>query len=338
MKLSEYLKSNFLYFAIYFISLILIIILLFLFKIYPVVRLFIIVFITIPYIFIIMHDYQKKKKFYNNIKKTLNNLDQEYLITEIIKSPSFIEGELLCNYLYSIDKSMIENINNYKLISEEFIEYLELWCHEIKTPLATSKLIIENNQNKITKSINEELEKIENYIEQVLYYSRSNSVEKDYLIKETSLREIVNKVIKRNKKDLLTKKIKLEIDVDYNVYSDSKWLEFILNQILTNSIKYQSKKPKIEIKTIKNKDNVILTIKDNGIGIAKDELSKVFDKGFTGTNGRKKYNSTGIGLYLVKKLCQKLRHSISIESILNQETTVTIIFPIGSMTNNLTNM
>ena len=232
---------------------------------------------------------------------------------------------------------MIENINKYKLKSEDFTEYLEAWCHEIKTPIQTTNLIIENNQNKITKSIEEELKKQENYIDQIMYYVRSNNVDKDYIIKKTNLKQVIDKVITKNKKDLINKKVKIDIKVQDYVYSDSKWLEFIINQILINSIKYTKENPEIIIKQIKTKENVILSIKDNGIGIKKEEQNKVFNKGFTGTNGRKEKNSTGIGLYLVKKLTEKLGHNIKLISKENIGTEVQIIFPVNSLTNNLTN-
>lgn len=338
MKLKEYLQDNFLYIFLYIISSLLIITILFLFKVHSLATLFIIFFLLLPFIITIAFDYYRKSKFYNNLKQILDKLDQKYLILEIIKSPSFREGKLLYDYLYQINKSMIENINNYKLNSEEFIEYLEMWCHEIKTPLQTSKLLIENNQNHVTKSLLEELTKIENYIDQVMYYARSNTVEKDYLIKETDLNKVIKTVLKKNQKDILAKKIKLTVKVKDKVYSDTKWLEFIINQILVNSIKYTTKDPQIEITSIKNKESIVLSIKDNGIGIKKEDLSKVFDKSFTGENGRKSYNSTGLGLYLAKKLCTKLGHNITITSKLDEGTTVNIIFPLNSMTANLTKM
>ena len=145
-----------------------------------------------------------------------------------------------------------------------------------------------------------------------MYYVRSNNVEKDYIIKKTDLKKVIDHVITKNKKDLINKKVKIDIKVQDYVYSDSKWLEFIINQIIINSIKYTKENPEIIIKQIKTKENVILSIKDNGIGIKKEEQNKVFNKGFTGTNGRKNNNSTGIGLYLAKKLTEKLGHNIKI--------------------------
>ncbi len=335
MKFIDYLKDKITFLITYLILIAIITGLLLLFNsnVYLVIYIFSVTLIT--GIVMLWYNYYRKKEFYNGLKKTISELDQKYLIIEIIKDPNFLEGKILYDSLYDIDKSMIEKLNKYKHNSEEFKEYIEMWCHEIKTPLATGKMIIENNKNDVTNNIDEELTKIENYIEQVLYYARSGSVEKDYIIKETDINNVINLVINKNKKDIRNKKIKLDVNIkDSIVNSDSKWLEFIINQIIVNSIKYSNKtNPLIKISTIKNKNNIELIIEDNGIGIEANELDRVFDKGFTGSNGRKKYNSTGIGLYLCKQLCNKLEHGIIIESIINKGTTLKLVFPLGNMSN-----
>ena len=286
-------------------------------------KIYIPVFILLATLVVVIYDYYRRREFYNVIQKSIEELDKKYLVSEVIKKPNFIDGQLLYEYLYETDKSMNENVNKYKYTQEEFKEYIEMWCHEIKTPISTSKIIIENNKNEITKDINEEIEKIENYIEQVMFYARSEEVEKDYIIKQINLEEIINNVVIRNKKDLINKKIKIDIeDINTNINSDSKWLEFIINQIVTNSIKYsKDENAQIKIYTNINKNSTILFIEDNGIGIEESEIERVFEKGFTGSNGRNKYNSTGIGLYLCNKLCKRLNHNIKI---------VKIIFPKNS--------
>ncbi len=232
---------------------------------------------------------------------------------------------------------MLENVNKYKYLTEDYKEYIELWIHEIKTPIAASKLVIENNKNTVTKSIDEELLKIENYIEQTLFYARSNTVEKDYYISLSKLNEIVNESIKKNKMLLIQEKISLKThDLDLDVYTDSKWITFVLNQIIQNSAKYmkQGEESEIEIYANERCENVTLHIKDNGIGIREEELTRVFDKGFTGTNGRiQNKKSTGIGLYLCKKLCEKLGIGIEISSEVLVGTQIRLIFPKNSYLN-----
>jgi hypothetical protein len=292
-------------------------------------------FYIVSIIITLIHDYLKRKKFYDYINKKLNELDQKYLISELIKDPNFLDANILSDYLYEVNKSYIENLNKYKYSLDEFKEYIELWCHEIKTPITTSKLITEM---AIAKKVEKEINLIDFYVEQVLFYARSGNPEKDYLINKVNLKNAIDNVIKKNQKSLISKKIKIKtFKDDIFIESDVKWLEFIINQIIVNSIKYsKDNNPKIEIEYKLNKNNVILTIMDNGIGIPNNEISRVFDKGFTGTNGRSKYNSTGIGLYLCKKLCNKLGHDISINSKENEYTKITLVFPISSLINNLT--
>ena len=282
------------------------------------------------YIISIIIEYFKRKKFYDNLLNMLEELEEKYLITEIIKTPNFLEGQIFKNSLEQIDKSMLENVNKYKYMTEDYKEYIELWIHEIKIPIATSKMVIENNKNAITKSIDEELDKVENYIEQALFYARSNTVEKDYYIRKVVLKEIVNESIKKNKSSLIQEKISIDIhDLDIEVNTDNKWIVFILNQIIQNSIKYRKKENSvIEIYANQGKENVILYIKDNGIGIKQGEITRVFEKGFTGTNGRlSNKKSTGIGLYLCKKLCNKLGIGIELNSVQNEGTEVKLVFP-----------
>ena len=195
-------------------------------------------------------------------------------------------------------------------------------------------MIIENNKNEATASIDEELDKVESYVEQALYYARSNTANKDYYIKKNKIEDIVNECIKKNRKVLISEKISINIhDLEIYVNTDSKWLVFILNQIIQNSIKYRKPngQSEIEIYAMQGKENVILYIKDNGMGIKRGETAKVFEKGFTGTNGRLlNKKSTGIGLYLCKKLCDKLGMAIELESDQNRGTEVRLVFPHSS--------
>lgn len=229
-------------------------------------------------------EYFRKKEFYDYLFKALEGLEEKYLIAELIKKPNFIEEKILEEVLKETDKSMLENVNNYKYWVEDYKEYIELWIHEIKLPLATSKLVIENNKNSATKSIGEELDKIEGYIEQALFYARSNVVDKDYFIKKCDLEKIVKECIKKNKNIIIQERISLELhDLERNVYTDSKWIIFILTQVINNSIKYmkQEENKKIEIFSRQNAENVVLYIVDNGIGIENAEVTRVFEKGFT---------------------------------------------------------
>lgn len=334
MRFRDFLKEKIIGIGLLFFALLTIEIFLMAYKFGGFMRIYIPVVILGMYLVEILLEYFFKSKYYNNLNSILNELDEKYLITEIIKSPDFIEGNILKEILEEVDKSMKENVNKYKYMQEDYKEYIELWIHEIKMPIATSKMIIENNKTHITKSIDEELDKVENYVEQILFYARSNTVEKDYYIRKNLLRDIVNESIKKNKTVLIQEKASINLhDLDFEVNTDAKWIVFILNQILQNSVKYKKRNIplELEIYSEKQKENVSLYIKDNGIGIKEGEVEKVFEKGFTGTNGRYiNKKSTGIGLYLCRKLCDKLGVSINIKSREDEGTEIILAFPLNS--------
>ena len=271
-----------------------------------------------------------RKKYYDEINNILEGLDKKYLLPEILNKPDYLEGKIIYNVLKETNKDMHENVNKYKNMQLEYKEYIETWVHEIKTPIASTKLIIENNENPTTDKINLEIKKVEGFIEQVLYYSRSSDVSKDYIIKEFKLKNAVMLAVKRNSRDFINKKIALDIkNVDVLIFSDIKWIEFILNQIISNAIKYSKVRDSaIKIYSVENKNNIVLNIEDNGVGIIDRDISRVFEKGFTGENGRIFTKSTGIGLYLCKELCGKLGLGINIESKKDIGTNVKLIFPI----------
>lgn len=328
MSLKDYLKDKVVHLLMYLGLIISILFFLLMFRVPSPLIISITIVMLIFIIGIISYDYYRKISFYNSFTDNLNQLDKKYLITEIIKNPSFLEGKILYENLYEINKSMYEEIELYKNSINDFKEYIEMWIHEVKLPIASTTLILHNNKPDSNKKIKEQVNRIENYVEQVLYFVRSENLEKDYLIKSYNLKEIIHKVIRKNKDSLLLKIIAIEIeDIDKVILSDSKWLEFIINQIVSNSIKYsKASNAKIKFNSKVINDFTILEIEDNGIGINEKDIAKVFEKSFTGENGREVGNSTGMGLYLVNKLCSKLGHKITIESELGKFTKVSIYF------------
>ena len=333
MSIKEYLKDRTLFLLINFILFIILCGIMLLININSVIILLIFCIWFFPILTYILIEFVKQKMLYNELNSILDNLDKKYLLPEIMKEPANIEGKLLYDVLRQANKDMHEHVKNYRDRENEYREYIETWVHEIKTPIASTRLIIENNQNDVTRNINYEIKKIEEYIEQVLYYSRSNNVSKDYLIKEVSLATVVRSVIKKNSRDFISKSIAIDIEaVEGTVYSDAKWLEFILNQVIGNAIKYmRESNGKVKIYTIHNENNIVLTIEDNGIGIIEKDINRVFEKGFTGENGRQFGKSTGIGLYLCKKLAQQLGLGLTLTSKTGEGTKVRIIFPLGSV-------
>ena len=336
MKFKNYLKDKWVTILLFLIFFIIIISFFIAFKVSLELIIGFIVTYIIFSLILLIYNFYRKKYFYDKFLTNLERLDQKYLILELLKKPKFYEGEILYETLYEIDKSMTENVNEYKQSVNDFKDFIELWIHEVKIPLSSLSLIVHNNKSLKTPKIMEQLNHIEDYTEQILYYVRSENSEKDYLIKECLLDDIVKNVALKNKDNFLYNNTSFIVsDLDKTVLTDSKWLEFIINQIVNNSLKYKGENPYIKITAMENKDEVKLIIFDNGKGISKNDLPRVFDKSFTGENGREGSISTGMGLYICYNLCQKLGHDIKIESVKNKFTKVTITFAKNSYTNTL---
>lgn len=329
MNKKEYLKDKRLYLLIGITIYLVILLILLAFKVNIEATLAITFTYFVGLITILIVDYIRKKTFYNNFKCKLDSLNQKYLIVEMLQDAHFLEGRILTDALYEIDKSMIEKINEYKMQVKDFKEYVELWIHEVKLPVASLTLMVHNQKGDQSKKLLSQLTRLDNYLEQILYYVRSENAEKDYLITKVNLSKVISNVALKNKDILLAKGIDFVVsDVDIEVLTDSKWLEFIINQIVDNSIKY-SKEKNAYIKIVAKEESEVigLIIYDNGKGISKSDLPRVFDKTFTGTNGRSKSaKSTGMGLYLCRELCNKLGHKIQIISEEGKYTKVTILF------------
>lgn len=336
MRFKEYLKDKIIYISLLVFAVITIEILLIPYDMQIFIKIYVAVAIIVAFFIGFLVEYYSKKNYYDTVKSRIKELQEEYLIMEVLPKADFTEANILEDVIRDIGKSMLENVNKYKYLQEDYKDFIELWIHEIKIPIATSKMIVENNKNEITESINEELDKIDNYTEQALFYARSNTVEKDYIVRKIQLKEIVNASILKNKAQLIQNKISIYTkDLDETVYTDSKWCIFIINQIIQNSIKYSKNADRqIEIYGERKKENIILHIKDNGIGIKESEITRVFEKGFTGENGRiTDKKSTGIGLYLCKKLCDKLCIGLELNSKKDEGTEVKLIFPKNSFIN-----
>lgn len=273
-------------------------------------------------------EYFRRNKYFKDLEELLHKLDKRYLISEVMESSHRLEDKKYREILRRSNKSVIEKINEIEDEKKNYKEFIESWVHEIKLPITTMELICENNKDEVTRKIQSELVKVDNSIEMVLFYARAEEVYKDYLVKEINLNSLISETISRNKSYFIQNRIMIEMeDKSVKVCSDKKWLSFIINQILINSVKYkQDDFGKIKIYSEKIKDSVKLYIEDQGIGIKESEVNRIFDKGFTGSNGRENSKSTGIGLYLCRKLCIKLGIDISVESKVNEYTKIILIF------------
>lgn len=285
-------------------------------------------FIVITMTVVLLYEYLKKSHYYKRLYSIFDNMEKKQYIAQLLEEPDFVEAEILCDILKQATKAMNDEIAVQKIAEEEYKEYIETWIHEVKLPISCIDLICKNNNNEITQSIAEEVIRIDTFVEQALFYARSSVLEKDYFIRDIQLDMIVKSVVKKHSKQLISAKAELSFaDLKFKVYSDPKWMDFILGQIISNSIKYRTGVFKLSFDAIENETQVILSIRDTGIGIAEKDLKRIFEKGFTGKNGRDFGKSTGIGLYLCKKMCNKMNLHIEISSEEGNGTCVSILFP-----------
>lgn len=275
--------------------------------------------------------YWKRKQQMQKLLDMAGWLSERYLISEVMELPEQAEDQVYYQLLKMAGKSMLEQIGEVRRERLEYKEYIEQWIHEIKTPITAMKLLCENHRTDWTKELLQELEKTNRFTEQALYYARSEHTEKDYSVREMSLSQVVHQAIADNKYLLLQSGVRLEVEeMEDTVYSDEKWVRFILNQLIANVVKYRSGQPVLRFSTRRQQDQVILVVEDNGIGISPADLPRVFEKGFTGQNGRMVQQSTGIGLYLCKRLCDKLGIGIAAESS-GQGTAISLAFHINCL-------
>lgn len=275
--------------------------------------------------------YRKKRNASQQIIDLVDGLEETYYIADVLPKPKEFQNEAYYYALKKACKSMNDEIGKITEEKQDYQEYVESFVHEIKIPIGALSLTFDNTKNYTLKK---ETDKIFQLVEQMLYYARSENTEKDYFVKQLQLDEVIHNVILKFRHSLMERKAIINIhDIENVIYTDEKWLTFILSQIVQNAIKYFDKQEnKLTIYSQDNGTNILLVIEDNGCGIKASDLSRVFEKGFTGSN-RNKANATGMGLYLSKKLCDRLGLKLDIASTEKEYTRLTITFPKGTVHN-----
>ena len=284
----------------------------------------------IMFIFYLTFEYLRNKKYYDVISYVIDTL-KENIINSLPKATNH-EQRLYQQLLTKINNEYNLKIDELYQGKKENVDFMNSWVHEIKTPIAVCRLVIENSiyksKEETLSSLEDEIDHIEKYVEQALYYSRLDSFSRDYLINEVNMHKLITQLVKKHAKEFIGKKIKIELNkLEFTIDTDPKWLFFILDQILSNSLKYTTNNGIIKISGILRGNEKQLIIEDNGSGINPEDILRVFDKGFTGYNGRGEFKATGLGLYLAKSLATKLGHYITIESKPSEFTRVTVHFP-----------
>lgn len=273
-------------------------------------------------------DWYRKKKYFKIITERVKDLKEPWLIAELLPVSYTIEDEIYQELLRKVGSSAIEEIHKIEDEQKEYEDYIEQWIHEVKTPITSIHLMLENRISEnpgLKRDLNVELSRLENDVELALYYARSEQIYRDYLIQKLNVRKVLLKVVNKNRTVIMNSSVAIDLDCDEALYAygDEKWLVFMLTQVLLNAIKYKAEADaKVVMRAKRDNKKIVLNIIDNGKGINKEELPRIFDKGFTGSNGRDNEKSTGMGLYLVHKLCEKLEIDIKADSVYGEFTEI----------------
>ncbi|MGX7197477.1 two-component system sensor histidine kinase SapS [Enterococcus olivae] len=282
-------------------------------------------------VILVIH-YMSKRRWWRELTfKEGDSVLQNYL-SSARSEEEHLEQEFINQVIREHQETMEQVVTN----QEEQKDYIDSWVHEIKVPLAATQLLLRSIEFDIADakylSLENELNRMDEYVDQVLYVARLDSFSKDYLIQETSLKKIIQPVLRSQANYFIQKNIRYAIEGDdQQVLTDGKWIGFILRQLLSNAIKYTSENGTIKIRLVKKRKGVQLELQDSGIGIPKEDMRRIFDKGFTGKNGRNdQKHSTGLGLYLAKNLASRLGVKLYAKSVAGQGTKMTLYFPMLS--------
>ncbi|MCR2044848.1 sensor histidine kinase [Anaerosalibacter massiliensis] len=282
---------------------------------------------SISFTFLIV-GYVKWRNIYKDFRSALYNKEK---IDGFVPSGEKLEQKLIRKVVDLKNKEKLKETEQLKENLDELNDYITKWVHEIKIPLSVCELIADKIEQEdmynISEQLRQELERTNFLVNQVLYTSRSSSYSEDFIVEEVNIDSLVKGAIKTNTNLFISKRIELEIgDLDFEVLTDRKWASYILEQIINNACKYVSIGGNINIFAKEDDESVILSIRDNGMGIAKKDINRIFDRGFTGANGRKTSKSTGMGLYICKKIASKINIGIKVNSQVSQYTEFIIIF------------
>ncbi len=256
--------------------------------------------------------YRKNHKTYENI---FSNLP---LFSDKLPKAGSLSEDDLQKIVIKLKEYLDLSETRIQTEKQDNLDYYATWAHQIKTPISVIKMILESDDTQEHRCLSAELFRIEQYVETALSYQRLSSESSDYVFKEYDLDNIIKESVHKYAPQFIGKKIRLKYNcTNIKVITDEKWLSFIIEQIFSNCVKYAAE-GEVEISA----QNGILKISDNGIGIAADDLPRIFEKGFTGYNGRTDKKATGLGLYLCKNAADKLSHKLWAESIAGKGTTV----------------
>ncbi|MGH4123640.1 MAG: sensor histidine kinase [Clostridium sp.] len=286
-----------------------------------------IIYILIFNIFILVcflaFRYYQNRQLYKLLGNGLNCLNDAFLELDSSDLSRNISGILKNQHnLYEAEIQKCNKVHN------EHLTFINQWVHQMKTPLSVIQLQLqEYSGEEKARSIEEEVNKLNKGLNMAMHFARIDSFQKDFIVEGICLKKLVLDTVNEEKKIFIKSRItpRVEIDESIKVYSDVKWLKFVLDQLIINGVKYSKDKGKeLIIKALEDGKEIKLSVIDEGVGIPSKDVKRVFDPFFTGENGRRYGESTGMGLYIVKEVCVNLGHEIEIESTVNEGTVVTV--------------
>lgn len=312
--------------------------------------LLLVIFWLLAFLCVMVTGYLKCRARLRELENIMDGLDEKYLFAECIPPGGSVYERRLLELFRKAGRAMIGAVSDARAAQQEYREYVESWVHEIKTPIAAAGLICHHTDPVTRRKLSAELAQIESHVERALFYARAESPEKDFMIRRIRLSEIVGEAVERHRVLLIRSGIRVDIQgtacdsagdiaesMESVVYTDDKWAVFILGQLLQNGARYRREDtgsgaagedtPVIGLSAGQLGNQVQLVVRDNGIGIPAHELPRVFDRGFTGSNGRARGGSTGMGLYLCRRLADCLEMGLQIASKEGEGTAVTLTFP-----------
>ncbi|MGX5634115.1 sensor histidine kinase [Bacillus thuringiensis] len=278
----------------------------------------------------LMYRYYSHRKYYNTLSQPSQTSQESIPIQKLDETPISIAFRHVLEAQYNQYQSQLKA---WERKQKEHLIFINQWVHQMKTPVSVVELITQEEHGETFESIAEEIDRMKYGLEMVLHMARLETFEQDFHVERVSLKTLAQEVIHENKRFFIRSYVypKVKITQDYIIETDIKWLRFIANQILSNAIKYSAgSRQNITMIAFKREKSVVLEIQDHGVGIPKEDLPRVFRPFYTGENGRKFKESTGMGLHLVKNITERLNHEIEIESEVGKGTKIRIVFPYAS--------
>lgn len=276
--------------------------------------------------------YLRRRRFYSTLAEALDSLEHAYQLPSFVEAPHFLEGRIAyeaCDEICHADANDLAALREKARADREF---MELWIHEVKTPIAAAKLTLSHLHGSESQRLKQDLERIEFACERALYNARIDSLAGDYAIRDTPLAQLCREACKQLANLLIEMRVTPDVRIteSVTVLTDAAWTRFVVKQALSNALKYGAHKitfSACEEHPGTPKGRTVLEIADDGAGIPADEVARVFDRGFSGSNGRREGSSTGMGLYLAAQVCKAMGTGLQIASEEGVGTRVLLAFP-----------